>query len=66
MVEPNGPPVVPSRPTWNQIPQSMKDQLLNTMKSKLPTPVDDSILMDILETHYNLMDAYLDSYFNQN
>lgn len=39
--------------------QEVKDQLLAMMKEKLPTPVDDAILMDIIDTHGSIVAEYV-------
>ena len=46
---------------WPDVPQEVKDQLITVMKDKLPTPVDDAILNDIIETHIQIMKEYLKS-----
>jgi hypothetical protein len=44
-----------------ELPQDVKDQLLTVMKDKLPAPVDDAILSDIIETHRGIISEYIKS-----
>ena len=44
-----------------EFPQEVIDKFIASMKEKLPTPVDDAILNDIIQTHIKIADDYLTS-----
>jgi hypothetical protein len=44
-----------------QLPQEIIDQILATMKEKLPTQVDDAILLDIITTDMEIVSNYVQS-----
>ena len=46
---------------WPEVPQEVKDRLISVMKEKLPTPVDDAILNDIITTNIEIMKDYLNT-----
>ena len=41
-----------------EIPQEVVDQLIKVTKEKLPVPVDDAIIKDIIETHIQTVRDY--------
>ena len=44
-----------------QFPQEVVDRLADVMKEKLPTPVDDAIIYDIIHTHIAIAGEYVNS-----
>ena len=44
-----------------EFPQEVIDRLANVMKEKLPTPVDDAIIYDIIHTHIAIAGEYVNS-----
>jgi len=46
-------------PIWPEIPPEMMEKLKEVMKQKLPGPVDDAILVDIILTQNKLVEEYL-------
>lgn len=42
-------------------PQEVIDRLADVMREKLPTPVDDAILYDIINEHIRIANEYVNS-----
>jgi DNA-binding TFAR19-related protein (PDSD5 family) len=44
---------------WPEMPQDLENQLIAVLKEKLPTPVDDSILKDIIQSQNKIFEDFL-------